>query len=222
MPDATDSLLRTANWEAEKLLRKRGQFGSVLFVAEYADGRRQRLERWCNNAPASVSDAVVLIELARDVVRDFAEANVVRFACAYLCRRTITLPIDPDATMKPSTTKKQGVCIELHSADEPVGIFREILRSTGGRAVFGAADGSPYASVLAESKAAAAVDKRIVARRPVLPAADPGDVVKVEAAAKAVDASSSSSVWPPRFLLRQPMTPSSIQPGGNHGRPGRL
>ena len=45
--------------------------------------------------------------------------------------------------------------VELHSASEPVGIFREILRSSGGKAMLGAAetlDGSfadsPYAGVL--------------------------------------------------------------------------
>ena len=59
------------------------------------------------------------------------------------------------ATTKPSTTKRQGVCIELHGDNEPVGIFREILRSSGGKAMLGPAetlDGSftdsPYAKVL--------------------------------------------------------------------------
>jgi len=101
----------------------------VLFVAEHVDGTRQRLERFCNNAPNSVSDAELLTELAQDVALDFAEADVVRFGVAYLCKRVIILrPADPNATMKPTTTKRQGVCVELHSDKEPVGIFREILR----------------------------------------------------------------------------------------------
>ena len=157
--DQTDSLLRSCAWEADKLLKQqRGHFTSVLFLAEYADGSRQRLQRSCNNAPNAVSDADLLADLAQDVALDFAEAKVgiVRFAVAYLCKRVIVLrPADPNATMKPTTTKRQGVIIELHSADEPVGMFREILRSTGGRAMLGAAetlDGSfadsPYAGVL--------------------------------------------------------------------------
>jgi hypothetical protein len=207
MPGAatTDSLLRSCAWEAEKLLRKRGNFSSVLFVVEYADGSRQRLERYCNNAPASASDGDLLAELAKDAARDFAETNVVRFGVAYLCKRTITLrPIDPASTMKPSTTKRRGVCIEVHGDNEPVGLFREVLHSSGGRAMLGAAEplegvtGSPYAGVLqlaAEWKADA------------------------EAAAKAVDAKAKTKVaareassWPPRFLVsnspRRPIQPA--------------
>ena len=97
---------------------------------------------------------------------DFAESNVVRFAVAYLCKRVITLrPDDPNATMKPTTTKRQGVVIELHSANEPVGLFREIIRSASGKAILGAVEilegsftDSPYAKVLelaAERRAAA-------------------------------------------------------------------
>ena len=63
---ADDSLLRSTSWAAEKLFKQRGNFASVLFVAEYADGTRQRLERYCNNAPNSVSDAELLTELAQD------------------------------------------------------------------------------------------------------------------------------------------------------------
>ena len=48
---AADNLLRSTSWAAEKLFKQRGNFASVLFVAEYADGTRQRLERYCNNAP---------------------------------------------------------------------------------------------------------------------------------------------------------------------------
>lgn len=122
---ADDSLLRSTSWAAEKLFKQRGNFASVLFVAEYADGTRQRLERYCNNAPNSVSDAELLTELAQDVALDFAATNVVRFGVAYLCKRVITLrPIDPNATMKPTTTKRQGDVVELHSASEPVGLFR--------------------------------------------------------------------------------------------------
>ena len=74
---AADSLLRSTSWAAEKLFKQRGNFASVLFVAEYADGSRQRLERFCNNAPNTASDADLLTELAQDVALDFAETNVI-------------------------------------------------------------------------------------------------------------------------------------------------
>ena len=74
--DQTDSLLRSCVWESEKMLRKRGNFSSVLFVAERADGTRQRLERFCNNAPSGVTDADLLTALAEDVAVDFAEIGV--------------------------------------------------------------------------------------------------------------------------------------------------
>lgn len=37
---ATDSLLRSCSWQADKLLRKRGHFNTVLWVTELADGSR--------------------------------------------------------------------------------------------------------------------------------------------------------------------------------------
>jgi hypothetical protein len=45
-----DSLLRNCSWHAENLLRQRGHFNTVVFVAQYADGARRRFERSCNNA----------------------------------------------------------------------------------------------------------------------------------------------------------------------------
>ena len=99
-----------------------------------------------------------MTELAQDVALDFAEAKVAvtRFAVAYLAKRVIVLrPADPNATMKPEETRQQGVIIELHGDNEPVGVFREILRSSGGKAMLGVVEtlegsfaDSPYAKVL--------------------------------------------------------------------------
>ena len=129
-----------------------------------------------------------------------------RFGVAYLCKRVITLrPIDPNATMKPTTIKRQGDVVELHSASEPVGLFREILRSSGGKAMLGAAeplDGpftdSPYAGVLklvAKWKAQAAAKAKAEAQANSKP--------KAKAKARV-------AVWPPQFLLNSPRRP--IQP----------
>jgi hypothetical protein len=139
--DQTDSLLRSASY-AEKLFKQHGNFNSVLFIAEYADGSRQRLARSCNNAPNGVSDADLLADLAQDVALDFAEAKVAvtRFAVAYLGRRvTVIRPVDPNAAMQPKTTKRRGVVIELHDGHAGARLFREILGASGGKAMLGAA-----------------------------------------------------------------------------------
>ena len=211
MPGApADDLLRSTSWAAEKLFKQRGNFASVLFVAEYADGRRQRLERYCNNAPNTASDAELLTELAQDVALDFAAAEVVRFGVAYLCNRVITLrPADPNATMQPTTTRRQGVIIELHGDKEPVGVFREILRSSGGKAMLGAPEtlegsfaDSPYAGV-----------RKLVAKCKAADAKAKADA-KVKAQARV--AAREAAQWPPRFLLNSPRRP--IQPAcGGHG-----
>lgn len=55
--------------------------------------------------------------------------------------------------MQETTTKRQGVVIELHGVDEPVRIFREIIRLAGRTPTLGAPTDepfidSPYAGVL--------------------------------------------------------------------------
>jgi hypothetical protein len=168
MPRAVaDDLLRSCSWHAEKLLRKRGHFGTVLFLAQHADSSRERMfERFCNAAPDSATDSEVLVELAADVAADFAESGVTRFAVAYLCKRvTVIKPVDPNSPMKPSTTRKQGVAIELQSANEHVSIFREIIRPPRGKPVLGAPSvldesavaSSPYSGVLQRAAGAAGV-----------------------------------------------------------------
>lgn len=140
------------------VLLKRGHFNSVLFLAQHADSSRERMfERYCNNAPDSASDSEVLAELAADVAADFAETGVVRFAVAYLGNRvTVTKPVDPDSPMKPSTTKRSGIVIELYSATEHMQVFSEILCPPRGRPVLAgpsvldesAVASSAYAGVL--------------------------------------------------------------------------
>jgi hypothetical protein len=123
-----DDLLRSCSWRADKLLRQRGHFNTVLFLAKYADGRRQWFERSCAHAPDTASDAELLADLAQDVGLDFADAEVrvVAFAVAYLGNRvTVIRPIDPNAAMQPKETRRQGVIIELHGDNEQVSMFRE-------------------------------------------------------------------------------------------------
>ena len=68
--------------------------------------------------------------------------------------------------MKPKTTKRSGVVIELHSPTEHLSIFREIISVPRNKPVLGAADelaadtrGSPYADVLNPQACAAAMDQ---------------------------------------------------------------
>ena len=99
---AANDLLRALSWRAEKLLRKRGHFNTVQFLTEDANGHGLWFETNCASAPDTATDKEVLTGLAADVALDFAAAGVVRFACAYLCKRvTVIRPLDPDASMKP-------------------------------------------------------------------------------------------------------------------------
>jgi hypothetical protein len=166
---AANDLLRSCSWHAEKLLRRRGHFNTVLFLAQNADGGRERMfERFCDNAPDSATNAELLAELAADVAADFAETGVTRFAVAYLANRvTVIKPIDPDSPMQPKTTKRQGVVIELHSLTEHVNIFRELIKPPRGKPVLAAASllapdiqGSPYAGVLQGAAIAGGVTLR--------------------------------------------------------------
>ena len=66
--------------------------------------------------------------------------------------------------MKPTTTKRHGVAIELHSATEHMQVFREIIRPPRGKPVLGApslldesATSSPDAGVLQRAASAAGV-----------------------------------------------------------------
>ena len=57
--------------------------------------------------------------------------------------------------MQPKTTRRQGVVIELHGVEEPVRLFRQILKPPRGQPVLMAADtldppgsDSPYLDLL--------------------------------------------------------------------------
>ena len=149
-----DELLRSISWHAEKLFRKRQHFASVLFLTEKSDGHRQLFETGCQ-APEYVSDRQLLSALAAEMYEDFAISGVVKFCVAYLARRvTVIKPLDPKSSMRPSTTKRRGVVIELHSAEAQARIFREIVHS-GGKSLLGAPEtldepitASPYFDLL--------------------------------------------------------------------------
>lgn len=167
MPGAalTDSLLKSACWHTEKRFRQHGNFPTVIWLTEDAAGRRQLFETDCDAPESVATDAQVLAALVEEMSQDFAAAGVVRFCVAYLCRRvTVFKPVDPDSPMKPTTTKKQGVVIELHSAAEHVSVFREILRPPRAKPILAAGDeleadtrGSPYAGMLQRAAAVSGV-----------------------------------------------------------------
>ena len=88
-----------------------------------------------------------------------------KFSVAYLGNRvTVLRPVDPASPMQPKTIRRRGVVIELHDGHEGARIFREILHSSGGKAMLGAAEildepitVSPYAAVLQRAASAAGV-----------------------------------------------------------------
>lgn len=147
----TDSLLRSICRHAEKLFRKRGHFASVLWLTETADGHRQLFETGCVTTKQTASDKQLLEALAEEMRADFAASNVVRFCVAYLGNRVTV--IKPPEPIQPSTTREQGVVIELHDANQRVRLFRQIMRPR----VLAAADtldpptDSPYVDVLTPS-----------------------------------------------------------------------
>ncbi len=165
--DLTDSLLRSCSWHAEKEFRRRGRLDTVAWVTEDANGHRDKFQTPCVNAPDSATDAELLTGLAAEIGLEFAAKGVTRFAVAYLAKRvTVIRPVDPDASMKPTTIKRSGVVIELHSPTEHVSIFREIISVPRGKSILGAADelapdtpGSPYAQVLNPQACNAAMDQ---------------------------------------------------------------
>ena len=88
-----------------------------------------------------------------------------RFGVAYLAKRvTVIKPIDPYSPMQPTTTKRQDIVIELHSLNEHVSIFREIIRPPRGKPVLAAPDtldasatASPYGAVLQRAASVAGI-----------------------------------------------------------------
>jgi hypothetical protein len=167
--DLTDSLLKSCSFRAEKLLKARGSFNTVLWLAQYPDGHREWFETNCAFAPDAATDAEVLTGLAADTGLDFAATGVVRFAVAYLGNRvTVIRPVDPESTMETKTTRIRGVVIELYGAGEYLRIFREIIHIGSGKSrqsLLGAAvpldpdADSPYANVLNPQACDAAMDQ---------------------------------------------------------------
>ena len=153
--DQTDSLLRSVSFRAEKLLKARGHFRTVLWLAQYPNAQRQWFETPCV-APDIVTDAEALAALAHDTSLDFAEANVTAFAVGYLATRVIvTRPLDPDSSMRPKTERLKGVMLEAYDQSAPArGLFREIIALAGRDPTLGAPSErmpgpeSPYGGVL--------------------------------------------------------------------------
>jgi hypothetical protein len=212
-----DTLLRSISWSADKLIRRRGNFPSVLWLTEDAAGGRKTYDTPCIRAPDSASDAELLVGLATDFAIDLAEAptRVTKFAVAYLGNRvTTTRPLDPASSMQPKTVRRKGVVIELHGDDAHLRFFLEILRSSGGKSMLGPVEPltepfeGPYSNVLERADkwrnkdAAAKVEAKAAA--------------KVQIAAKPKVAVRESSAWPPRFLTKLPRD-ARVGRVGEHG-----
>lgn len=123
-----EALLHRASYHAEKLLTRRGNFNSVLWLTEHADGRREMRETWCDNAPTEASDADILMTLAAEMRAEFAGLGVARFAVAYLADRvTTSRPVEPTLLMAPATIRRPILIIEAHGRDEHWRAEREVI-----------------------------------------------------------------------------------------------
>lgn len=122
------ALLYRPSYHAEKLLKQRGNFNSVLWLTEHADGRREMRETWCDNAPTEASDADILKTLAAEMRAEFAGLRVARFAVANLANRvTTSRPVEPTPLMSPATIRLPILIIEAHGRDEHWRAEREIV-----------------------------------------------------------------------------------------------
>ena len=205
-----NDLLQSIVWNADKQVRKRGNFPSVLWLTEDAAGVRQTYDTPCVNAPNVVTDAELLEGLATDFAIDLAEApsRVTKFAVAYSANRvTVTRPIDPNVMQPKTTVRRKGVVIELHDSDSNhARYFLEILRSSGGRAMLGPVEplvepfDGPYTDVLARADEWRNKDAKVRAE-----AKAKAEEAKAKAAVKAEVKSvvKAEAVWPPAFLLNR-------------------
>jgi hypothetical protein len=147
----TVALLHRCSWQAEKLLKQRGAFHVLLWLAEYADGRRERFETDCTGAPDEASDAEVLTVLAAEMRTEFAADGVVRFAVAYPGTRVRFATL----ARVPQPERRQVIAIEAHDAgDVHLRAHREITPGPRGLMLgkisqFEAASDSRYAFLLA-------------------------------------------------------------------------
>ena len=222
MPGADpDSLLRSTCWAAEKLFKSRGnRFPSVLFLVEYADGKRQRLERLCNNAPAAVSDGDLLVELARDAAQDFAATSVVPDVASDLWSKPEAQTMlqarrserDHEASSRPQSGA--SICIELHgdgahgeaySARSSARQLATLLLGAP-EPLEGSFSESPYAKVVLSSPPNGRQRPKPRLQEAAAKAETAAKVkVKVPIKAKVARA---ASAWPPQFLLNRPVTPA--------------
>jgi hypothetical protein len=118
-----EALLRRASWQAEKICRQRGDFTTVLWLTETADGRRERFETGCD-APIEISDAAALDALVDELRSDFARDKVVRFGIAYA---GFALTISGTLRSAPARSRSDCIVIEAHSALEHVQSYREVF-----------------------------------------------------------------------------------------------
>jgi hypothetical protein len=140
-------LLHRASYHAEKLHKRRGNFNSVLWLTEHADGRPEMRETWCDNAPADASDAKILAHLADEMRGEFAASGVARFAVAYLANRvTTSRPVEQTFLMQPATFKRPVVIIEAHGCDEHLRAEREMIELQPQRPAMGAMSGPESAA----------------------------------------------------------------------------
>jgi hypothetical protein len=122
------ALLRQLNWRADKLLRQRGKFDTVIWLTLDARYRREWFEAKCRAAPSSVTDAELFDDLTADLKQDFAADGVTAFAIAYAANRvTQSKPIEQTFLLKPVTIRRPIIVIEAHSRTEHLRGERELL-----------------------------------------------------------------------------------------------
>ena len=147
----TLDLLHRCSWTAEKLLKRRGSFRTVLWLAELADGQREQIETGCD-APPEATDGEVLDVLADEMRADFAHDRVIRFAVGF-AGTAITFT----TTLAREPVRRRCECVAVEAHDSEGGhlrSWREIICPPGRAPLLGAlnpiepANDSRYAGLL--------------------------------------------------------------------------
>jgi hypothetical protein len=108
-----DNLLRRAAYLADKLFRqRRGDFRTMLWLTQHADGTVAQFETTCS-APEDIDDDAALAALRAELAADFEHDGVRAYACAYSARVTfVGVGCAPLATS--GSIRRRAVVVEAH------------------------------------------------------------------------------------------------------------
>jgi hypothetical protein len=124
-----DNLLRRAAYLADKLFRqRRGDFRTMLWLTQHADGTVAQFETTCS-APEGIDDDAALAALRAELAADFEHDGVRAYACAYSARVTfVGVGCAPLATS--GSIRRRAVVVETHDGASSAVAVCDIIGGT--------------------------------------------------------------------------------------------